>query len=507
MTGRVLVHSRVATGLSTLVGGSLLAVVLGWAAVGHHQKTIIFLLAPLALALILRAGSKNRFAILLFVSAAIPILSRNMLPLGVFFGLALVAALVVAHWTSRVSSRVTHGMAVGLPLVLFLGLGMAAMLVNGDGMRAGAVCFTPAVWYLAAAAFVRGPREALRVQAACAIGGLVYLLIVLVSGALGWGGASLSAVAGDPGQTGMSRLGAQAWTLHSNLLAIQFYPTWLATLLALAMPAAFLLFFRATGRWGARFWWALAGLSLAYGLLLTGARAGATGALVGTSVTLVASGRFRIRRVLVWSATAAVSVLAFGFLLMRLLSSVVPSANVARIVAVLSTAHDPTGNLAGRLRILRETLALASGAPLGHGFAYWSLRGRDDAIVFAMLLNGVGPLAVLCMTALLLVLLTAFVRRARGSVSDGRDAVAIGLGVLVAGFLAGVGSHSVLIEPVQSFIFWGFAMTAYWAAHPLEPIGSARSLQLSTGELRPQGVGGVRTAPAGSSVSGTRHRS
>lgn len=503
MTGRVLVHSRIASALWVLLGALLLAVVVGWGTAGLHLKTIYVLFVPLVLALLIRVGSRVRFAILVVAVATISLQNPGLLPLGASFGLALVVALVVAQWSSRVSARVKHSLTVGLPVVLYSGLGMAATYAHGESGRAAAVCLTPVVWFLAGAAFVRGPREALRVQAACVIGGLVYLLIVFLAGVQGLSTTSLPALAGDPG---MSRLGAQGWTLPGGLFSMQFYPTWLAALLALALPAACLLFCRAKGHQGSRLWWAVAVVSLAYGLLLTAGRAGAIGALVGITVALVASGRFTTRRVLAWSAAAAVLALALGSLITGFLSSVAPSANVARLVGVLSPTAARTGSLVERFRLLLDTLALAGNAPLGHGFIYWSLRGRDDAIVFAMLLNGVGPLAFLCLAALLLALLTSFVRRARGSVSDGRDAVAISLGVLVAGLLAGVGSHSVLIEPVQSFTFWGFAMAAYWGAHPLEPIGSARCLQLSAGELLPQGVGGVRTAPTGRWGSGAACR-
>jgi hypothetical protein len=457
MTAGAIGRLRMPAYLAMTILMALIALRVGWAVSGQHYKVLGGLLLVPALAALGLLGRSVRFKLLLLAAALTPLQTPSLLPYGLSMSELLLLGLIAVQWTPAVSRRLSRGLGVLVPLMFFLTLGLLAGYLHGELGASQVVCVTPLLWFLAAAVFVRSPRDALRVQVACILSAALYVAIVRLASALGYGGTVFAVAAGSA-----SRLGAAGWALDVGPVSVRFWSTWLAALVGVAMPGAALFFVRAKGHALARYSWLAIMALFVYAIVLSAGRGGALGGAIGIAVALLTCGRLSPRRVLLASAGLGVFGMVFQSILTKAALSVLPGSNLSRIGTLLRFSTDQTGNFQYRVRVLQETVAGVAEAPFGRGFNYWYSRGVDDPIAYAMLLNGVGVLGVLAFGALIAVLAATYMRRVAHATGAARDAIAVALGTLVAAMVAGGSSHTVWIAPVHTFLFWGILMSTYW---------------------------------------------
>jgi hypothetical protein len=242
-------------------------------------------------------------------------------------------------------------------------------------------------------------------------------------------------------------------------IQITAFATRMGGIAALGLPTCMLLWLDENRK----LWWKVVLLfmmaALGYVLILSATRGSLVAAVVGVILVILLSGRFR-SPIFLSSMALLIALTPVAGSLFALL----PGKNIWRLQTLFQGVQG-IANYQQRLDILAFAWKLTLENPLGVGFGYLYHTYRlDDAIIYAVILQGTGILGVVAFVLIVGYLAFQFGLGVLISRQHSiRDLAAIGLSTLVSGLLAGVSSQSILFEPVHAFVFWTLMGTCYWA--------------------------------------------
>jgi hypothetical protein len=185
---------------------------------------------------------------------------------------------------------------------------------------------------------------------------------------------------------------------------------------------------------------------------------------------ILISGRWRSSIFVVALALSLIMLTLWGkFILNKL-----PADNIQRLLT-LSQGVQSIYNFQYRMDVLDLAWNTTLENPLGVGFGYlyhtymgrsWgrNYRSVDDAIIYAIILEGTGILGAIAFILIVGYLTFQFGLGVLKSHSgSARDLASVGLSTLATGLLAGVSSQTILFEPLHSFVFWMLMAVCYYA--------------------------------------------
>jgi len=427
------------------------------AVIEGKARTIGLPLLAVLVLLVGRLKERARFSLLLVAVLLVPLQTPDWpipyaLSVSELLLLLLTIVQLAMRWSSARLSRGTTKLAAYIPYFALASAGLVSALRNHElGLWYG-VCLVPLLLLFLVDNGVRAPDDALRLMEVAMGATLGYLLIYWLAGQVG----SVIDVYGPAMQW---RIGARV----ARLGPIQYdsYSITFGTLAALGMPFVVLKISKARKPDAYRFVYGGVLILFIAILTLTSARGATIGAAIGAILALICSRRLRWPGVIAMSAILATTIMVWGPDLIRGSPSIAASEARWRDTRWADIATE--GNLATRIATMRLTFENIGQNPLGYGYGFlWTAYRIDEAVAYSALLNGAGVGGFLSFLIIVGALLRRFVTRiSRGSTSPQCDLAAIGLGTLLCGLIAGVSSESVLLGPVQSFVFWTVLCAAY----------------------------------------------
>jgi hypothetical protein len=236
------------------------------------------------------------------------------------------------------------------------------------------------------------------------------------------------------------------------------FATRFGAIAALGLPACIILFIRKQGHdWSkARLLLILA--ALGYSIILSATRGSFVAAIIGSFLAILVSGRFPLRMLL----SVAISIFILGLCGDAFLH-LFPAENIQRLYTLSQGVHE-IANYQQRMDVLAFCWDLTLTNPLGVGFGYlYHNLQMDDAIIYAVILQGTGVLGAIAFVLFVCHLTVQFVQAAlKSHLGSVRDLASVGLSTLAAALLAGVSSQSVLFEPVHAYVFWMLMAVCYY---------------------------------------------
>lgn len=345
--------------------------------------------------------------------------------------------------------------AAFVPLGLFSFAGLIANLGGGDLSAWNAYCLTPLIVFYLISRKLHGAEDAwlfVRFSLLTILGFLVVVKWALLTGhyweydPFGW-----------EGELSSNYRMADGMIVILGPIRLTVFATRVGAIAALGLPACVLCFLRKKGQF-----WPKAGLVLmmaafGYVIISSATRGSFVAAILGSFLVILISGRFRFR-------TAALSlfiIVLCGDALLHLF----PAENTQRLYT-LSQGVQNIDHYQQRMDVLALAWDVTLKHPLGVGFGYlFHNFAVDDAIIYALILQGTGILGAMAFTLFVGQLTIKFTLGALKSDSGAaRDLASIGLSTLAAGLLAGVSSQSILFEPVHAFVFWMLMAVCYCTA-------------------------------------------
>ena len=446
-------HPKLTAPAWTAVMLAIIALCLGLAAgeltVAGHQKTLALPLAAIAVLALSRAQRRTKLRVLGAAAWALPLLLTRS-----FLGLTLSEALLflvaaseaVAALGRRPGVRpATRGTVAILAITLGLAAsGLASLFISGDFPTFYMVCLSPLASLLCAFRLIKDETDARRLLSAVVGGVISFVALVWLASLLGHSSPYNSVSAG----VASWRL-AYGQQIRLGPIGFVVWSTRMATAIALVLPTCLYFLLGETGKPFHRRLAVLALLFLAFALARTAARGATVGAGAGLAVYLLASARVRRPGVIAGS----VGVISLVVLFSQQLARLIPLQAVQRFSAMF---QGQVPNLTERVDTLHLTLSQIGRYPFGRGAAYlWVRYGIDEAIVFSMILNGLGYVGSSLFAIVLIACSVHMGGRVIGRpIGLNGDYAALGLATLVAGLLAGISSESVFFQPIQSYAFW-----------------------------------------------------
>jgi hypothetical protein len=331
-----------------------------------------------------------------------------------------------------------------VPFALFALFGLVATYINGEVVGYWpTVCLVPLLILFSVERLTKSTDDVLWLVRAAVAAILMFVAIVVLAIATGH----------------TQGVGEGAWRLADHRavalgpLSFMVWSIRLGSLVAMGLPAALVLAARAR-HWRERVVYTVIVAALLLTLGLTFARGATIAAAAGGVVAMLVSRRVRMTSAVFGLGVVLLIAVVAGPALLTLL----PRQGIERF-AVLGRGLGSVYNFVYRTKVMEVTLHGIAGNPLGPGFGYlWDRFRIDESIVYSLILNGTGILGFCAFVAMLVQLARGYVSGLSRRLREAHpDLAAIGLGTLVAAMVAGVSSHSVFVEPVQTTVFWVLA--------------------------------------------------
>ena len=427
----------------------LLSILAGIVVASGKMKTAFLFVLPALILFLARLNERTRFLFLLFAIFLIPIQTSTFSSISL--SEVMLSALVVAQLIFLNKERAFPFKLYHVPYLLFAVIGLFTAVIHNELSYWHIVSLVPLLLVLLFEKFIHTPDDAIRLITAALGAILGYLFIYWLGSKVGNGiRPNLGGLIGALNMT----LGPIRYISHRDTFA---------ALLAIGIPFTAYQLIKARMSITPRFFY---GSILALFILLLGlsaVRGASIGAIIGMGLVLILSGRFRspivivllaslVIALIIWSPNIIHSIPALESSLERWKSS-----QWSSMSSIMSNQ-----NLQYRINTLMFTIKGIKQNPLGYGYGYlWARYRIDEAIAYSGLLNGTGLAGFLCFILIVVQLLLRFIKSIFGVIADPqRDLAIIGLATLVCGLIIGVASESVLLGPVQSFIFWTILIAA-----------------------------------------------
>lgn len=444
------------------IGASLFfGILLGLTLAAGKTKTVAFLLVP-GLVLMFRTFPERVKYWLLALSIPLSFVQIPSLPLpyktsiseAILIFLLLDEILFSQNDHKSVNKPWKRAMDFSIGLFTFAGL--VTNLRGGDIYAWNAYCLTPLIIFFLISRKIHNTEDALvlvKLSLLTIVGFIVIVELAIITGHF---------EIYDPLHTetsGAFRL-ADGMQIILGPVRIFTFATRIGAIAALGLPTCVLLWLGIKSK----LWWKtgllIIMIGLGYVLLLSATRGSVVAAILGSLIAIVISGRLRSPKILVALVIVMCVLLLWGGTILDLL----PSQNIQRLQTLLQGVSS-IPNYHQRMNVLKLAWELTLQNPLGVGFGYLFHTYRiDDAIIYAVILQGTGILGAIAFVMIVGNLSVQFVLRGlKAHLRDTRDLASVGLSTLATGLLAGVSSQSILFEPVHSFVFWMLMSVCYCA--------------------------------------------
>ena len=337
--------------------------------------------------------------------------------------------------------------AAFIPFGLFTMAGLIANIGQGDFATWNVYCLAPLITFYLISRKLRSLEDAwlfVRFSLLTMVGFLIIIKFAY------WTGHYYEYDPfGNEGNLSTNYRAADGMMIYLGPIRHYLFATRLGAIAALGLPACVLLFIRKEGH---RVWRVgLLGIMsvLIYAIILSATRGSFVAAIIGSFLVILVSGRFRLRMLL--SSAVLLILIVCGDSLFHYL----PADNIQRLMT-LSQGVKQIENYVQRMDVLTFSWELTLKHPLGVGFGHlYHNFQMDDAIIYAVILQGTGLLGAIAFAMIVLQMVLKFTLGILKSDSESvRDLASIGLSTLATGLIAGISSQSILFEPVHSFVFW-----------------------------------------------------
>ncbi|MBN1569583.1 MAG: O-antigen ligase family protein [Acidobacteria bacterium] len=427
------------------------------AIIAGSAKTVFLLSLPF-LILLTRALSEDSKVRLLAFTIPLSIVQIPRLPFpyqtsvseAILLGL-LLDDILFSNDDSRSSLKTPKPAAI-VALGLFCFGGLIANLSGGDLSAWNIYCLTPLMVFYLISRKLHNPEDAWLFVRYTLLTIFGFLAIIKFASWAGhyWEYDPLGTEADLSSNYRM----ADGMMIKLGPIRHAIFATRLGAIAALGLPACVLFFIRKKGQF-----WPKAGLglmivALGYVIILSATRGSFVAAIFGSLLLILASRRFRFRTV----ALSLFLTVLFGEALLQFF----PGENIQRL-QTLSQGIQSIPNYQQRMEVLDLAWDVTLKHPLGVGFGYLFHNFEiDDAIIYAIILQGTGILGAIAF-ALFVVFLTLQFGQAvfKSHGQSARDLASLGLSTLAVALLAGVSSQSILFEPVHAFVFWMLMAVCY----------------------------------------------
>ena len=157
--------------------------------------------------------------------------------------------------------------------------------------------------------------------------------------------------------------------------------------------------------------------------------------------------------------------------------------NIERLNTLQGGAISHIDNFEHRMDVLKITSRLILQYPLGVGHGYlWFKYGIDEVIVYSMLLTGTG---IIGFVGFILIIISSILNLIRSytwgnRAHESHDLSVIGLATILSGLLCGFSSESIVVDPINSFVFFTIILTCvcYKKRHPFSIPKTTKSAPL-----------------------------
>lgn len=444
------------------IAALLVCVPLGsWAISAGKIKTVAILLLPVLIFAVRACSERTKFWLLAF---SIPLSLMQMPSLPAPYGTSVSEAILMLLALDEMlfpRDDHTRNIKPGKPetvilLALFALAGLVTNLRQGDIYTWNVYCLTPLIAFFVISRKLHDSADAwllVKLSLLTLVG-----FIAIVQWAIATGHFEVYDPLGTEAMASAYRL-ADGMIIGVGPIQITAFATRMGGIAVLGLPTCLLLWLDEKRK----LWWKVVLLfvmvGLGYVLILSATRGSLVAAIVGSLLVILLSGRFR-SPVFLGSAALLIALTPVAGSLLALL----PGRNIWRLQTLFQGVQ-AIANYQQRLDVLAFAWKLTLQNPLGVGFGYLYHTYRiDDAIIYAVILQGTGILGAVAFILIMVYLAFQFGLGVLNSQQRSiRDLAAIGLSTLAAGLLAGVSTQSILFEPVHAFVFWALLGTCYWA--------------------------------------------
>lgn len=420
---------------------------------GKIRVRVLALFLPLVLIWILNLSDVGRFRLLIVAVLLVP-LQMPKIPFQfavsqlILFILACLYVPAFQLKKKRNNASKVNYLAL-LPYALFAFAGFITAVLYG-GLRTWHVfCVIPLLWMYVAMNMVHTPEDAFKLIKAAAIGVLICLCIyqlanftghVVIDGTMGW------------------RMGSQLIIIGP--IHYQFYSCTFCVLMALGFVVTNMLVLQDYRSMITNCFYGMMMLIFAFAMFSSGARAGTVAAVTG--VILMLSLNKKIFKV---SSLKYFAFVLFSLLLILHYSGALSNyfGNQLERFQLVFSDYSSISSYKSRMLYLGYAIDDVIHNPFGNGFGYmwWNYR-FDAAIVYVYLLEGTGILGTITFLFIVVRLFFHFARNLIGKRSENQKWLAsLGIGMLTTGLLSGIGSESIMVATMHSFVFWAILSACF----------------------------------------------
>ncbi len=460
-----------------LLGGAFfLTVVLMGTAIGLGQiKMLAYMILAVGLLAIVSISRRLKLW-LLALCIPLSLLRIPNLPVShgfqicefILVALSMDELLLLSRWNST-----PLRLGIIIPLGLFTIAGFLCLLVGKSFITDWVYfCLMPLLWFFLASRKIQDREEVWLFVKLSLLTIVIFLAIVV------WANMSGHFENVNPGSTTYQWRFGYGLIVALGPIRLNVWSTYIGTLVALGFPAGILLWLEDKNKT----WWRMGAplllVGFAFVLILSATRGATVSVILGTFFVILASGRYRSRRL--WIIVALL--LVVFTLLGRTILNLFPQNNILRLLSLLQGVQGDE-NYQIRKYAVELTWKLILQHPMGVGFAYiFTTYGIDNAIVYSYLLEATGILGGIAFLMIVGQLTYTYGKAILNSpVGSTRDFATIGLGTLVVSLIAGVSSQSIMFQPVHSFVFWALlASTYHGLSLPVLPERESRRIQDSS---------------------------
>jgi len=423
----------------------LFGLALGIAVGAGKYKTWAFLLVPAILCIFKIFPHRLKFW-LLALSIPMSLLQMPSLPLP--YGTQVSEAILIFLTLDEIlflRHDIKHkGKSLTILMVILMGLFSLAGLISnlgGDNIHIWNVyCLQPLIIFFLISRKIHNWDDAwllVRLSLLTIVGFIVIVELAIVTGQY---------FSFDPLATMTTdRLSRIADGIIIDLGPIQYtlFATRMGAIAALGLPTCLLMGLKSKEKTWMRIVLLVIIAVLAYILILSATRGAVVAAIAGSFLAVLISGRFRSPLFVAALGLSLVVLSLWGETILKMF----PSYNIQRILT-LTQGVQSIGNFHQRLDALSFAWDLTLNNPLGTGFGdIYHLYQVDDAIIYAVILQGTGILGAFVF--ILIVGVLAFnlgFGALKLRIGLFRDLASVGLSTLATGLLAGISSLSYYLD-------------------------------------------------------------